>query len=36
MKKWFIFVKIFAVWDYIYHKILGFPVSEDKEVKGDE
>lgn len=36
MKKWFIFVKIFAAWDYIYHKILGFPVAEDEEEKGDE
>lgn len=23
-------MKVLAFWDYIYHKILGFPISEDK------
>lgn len=37
MKKWFIIRNILQVIDYIYHKILGYPVPEDEEdKKGDK
>jgi hypothetical protein len=38
MKKWFIIRNIVALFDYIYHHVLGFPVADEEDLKkeGDE